>query len=240
MSTPIDHIRELKTGAKNQRDRGLEGYPSALEMLGDAIELARKELASSTVAERRIAMATELSDCFGLVGGVQRRWADEADGGARDQHLTEAASAYDQGFVYESDPGFGIVNSYNLVNRLVVRVLLAPQALASEAAMQLPGIAPLKLREELGNAATTVRRQLAGPRRGDYWALVDLALLDVLSGRVAARVAYADFLALSPPDFAYESALGGLRPLAELPIGVAPELKAAVALLQARLDELLA
>ncbi|CAM5781095.1 Caspase family protein OS=Rhizobacter sp. AJA081-3 OX=2753607 GN=HZ992_24855 PE=4 SV=1 [Rhizobacter fulvus] len=237
---PIDRIRDLKTSAKNQRDGGLDGYPSALEMLGDAIELARNELATSTVAERRIEMATELSDCFGLVGGVQRRWADEADDSARDQHLKEAASAYDQGFVYESDPAFGIVNSYNLVNRLVVRVLLAPQALTSDEPMHLPGIAPLKLRDELGNAVTTVRGQLAGPRRGDYWALADLALLEVLSGRTGAATAYVDFLALSPPDFAYESVLGGLRPLAELPIVTAPELNAAVELLQGRLDELVA
>ena len=241
MSTPIDRIRDLKTGAKNQRDRGLDGYPSALAMLTDAIEVARNELATSTVSDRRIEMATELSDCFGLIGGVQRRWADEADDGSRDKHLKEAVRAYDQGFGFESNPEFGIVNSYNLVNRLIVRVLLAPGTLATnETVLLTPDIAPMKLRDELDKAGAIVRMQLAGPRRGDYWALADLALLEVLSGRVPPGPAYADFLALSPPDFAYDSALGGLRPLADLPIAVAPELGAAVALLQGRLDKLLA
>jgi hypothetical protein len=241
MSAPIDRIRDLKTGAKNQRDRGIDGYPSARTLLTEAIAMARTELACSTVADRRIEMAIELSDCFGLIGGVQRRWADEADDGSRAEHLKDAVRAYDEGFGFESDPEFGIVNSYNLVNRLVVRLLLAPAALATDEPVLLaPDIAPMKLRDELDKAAATVRGQIAGPRRGDYWALADLALLEVLSGRSAPSAAYADFLALSPPDFAYDSVLGGLRPLVELPLATAPELAAAVALLQARLDKLLA
>lgn len=239
MSTSIERIRELKTGAKNQRDRGIKGYPRALSMLREAIAIAREELANTDLAERRIQAATELSDCFGLIGGVERRWADEAAGDERSVHLKAAIRAYDEGFGFESDPQYGIVNSYNLVNRLAVRLLLAPGSLATDDSVVLdPDIAPLNVGKELDKAASTVRQQLAGPRRGDYWALADLALLEVLAGRTATAAAYAEFLGLAPPDFAYVSALASLRPLAELPVPSASALREAVSLLEGRLNRL--
>jgi hypothetical protein len=66
MPTPIERIRELKTGAKNQRDRGVKGYPRALSMLKEAIAIAQADLGESTVAERRSQLASELSDCYGI------------------------------------------------------------------------------------------------------------------------------------------------------------------------------
>lgn len=239
MSTPLERIRELKTSAKNQRDRGARGFPSALSLLREAISLAESELATTSVPERRQQAAAELSDCHGLVGGVERRWADALSGDEQREHLLRSVRAYDQGFVYEGDPQWGIVNSYSLVNRLVLRLLLAPTALGSAEPLMLgDGIAPLVLDEQLEAAARTVRQQIAGPRHGDVWALADLALLEVLLGRLGASAAYRGFLALPPPDFACASALGGLRPLAALPIGVAPQLQAAASMLQARLDQL--
>jgi hypothetical protein len=239
MPTQIERIRDLKTGAKNQRDRGTKGYPRALSMLRDAIAIARADLDESSVAELRTQLATELSDCFGLVGGVERRWADESAGEERALHLKASIRAYDDGFKFESDPQYGIVNSYNLVNRLLIRLLLSPGALVADDAVVLdPNIPPVKLAHELEQAWVTIRQQLAGPRRGDYWALADLALLEVLLGRSSGAVAYADFIGLSPPHFAYASALASLRPLAELPVPSAPSLREAVALLESRLQRL--
>lgn len=239
MPTQIERILEIKTGAKNQRDRGIKGYPRALSMLEDAITRARTELDDCTVAEYRAQLAAELCDCFGLVGGVQRRWADATDGDERLGHLKASIRAYDDGFVFESDPHYGIVNSYNLVNRLVVRLLLAPSALAAGGAAVIdPEIAPLNLAMELDKASATIRQQLAGPRRGDYWALADLALLEVLLGRSTAAAAYAQFIAMSPPDFAYASAVATLRPLADLPVSSTSALQEAVTLLEGRLQRL--
>jgi hypothetical protein len=240
MPTPIEQIRDLKTGAKNQRDRGIEkGYPQALLKLYEAITIARRELAGDAVAETRKTLAAELSDCFGLIGGVERRWADETTDGERVEHLQKSIRAYDDGYAYESDEQYGIVNSYNLVNRLVVRILLWPDALAGDSpALSDPEIESLHLPTELDHAAAFIRQQLAGPRRGDFWALADLALLEVLEGRRPAAAAYADFIALSPPDFAYKSALAALRPLAGLPIPTAQALGDAVVLLEERLQQL--
>jgi hypothetical protein len=239
MPTPIESIRELKTGAKNQRDRGAKGYPRALSMLKEAIAIAQADLDESTVAERRSQLASELSDCYGLVGGVERRWADEFDDDERVLHLKASVRAYDDGFKFESDGRYGIVDSYNLLNRLLVRLLLRPDALAADDAVVLdPDIPPVNLRRELERASDVIREQLAGPRRGNYWALADLALIEVLLGRSPATVAYADFIALSPPDFAYVSALAGLSPLAKLPIPSAPSVSEATALLNDLLKRL--
>jgi hypothetical protein len=239
MPTPIERIRELKTGAKNQRDRGVRGYPRALSMLKEATSIAKAELGQSTVAEHRSQLATELCDCYGLVGGVQRRWAAECKVDESAEHLKDSIRAYDDGFIFESNPEYGIVDSYNRLNRLLVRLLLRPDVLDVDDAVVLdPGIPPVNLRHEFEQTSSVIRSQIAGPRRSNYWALADLALVEVLLGRRQPAAAYADFIALSPPDFAYISALAGLRPLAELPIPIAQSLREAVALLEDRLKRL--
>src|SRR5688572_25277144 len=156
-TTRIEQVRDLKTSAKNQRDRGSKGYSRALAMLEDAIAIANGELSTKPPAETRMAFAKELSDCYGLMGGVHRRCADESEGDTRATQLKASIRAYDKGHRYESDPQYGIVDSYNLVNRLVVRLLLAPDALASDAALVLDAnIEPLHLTHELEQGAATV------------------------------------------------------------------------------------
>jgi hypothetical protein len=239
MPTSIERIRELKTGAKNQRDRGVKGYPRALSMLKEAIAIAQADLDESTVAERRSQLASELSGCYGLVGGVERRWADEFQGDESVPHLKASIRAYDDGFKFESNPEFRIVDSYNRLNRLLVRLQLRPDALdAVDAVFLDPDIRAVNLRGEFEQTADVIRQQIAGPRRGNYRALADLALVEVLPGRSQPAAAYADFIALSPPDFAYISALAGLRPLVELSIPSAKYLREAMALLEDRLTRL--
>ena len=236
---PLDRIRSLKTSAKNWRAQGITYYPRALAALRDAIRIAEGELAPGGTAEQRGQAAAELSDCHGQIGGLERRWGDELGGAHGREHLLQALRAYDAAFVFEGDPQYGIVNSYALVNRLVLRLLLAPAALGDRQPLALADdIDTLALGPALKAAAATVRRQIAGPRHGDYWALADLAQLELLCGQRTAAAAYAGFLALSPPDFACNSVLAGLQPLATLHIAPAPQLQMAMALVQARLDAL--
>ena len=237
--TPSEQIRALKTAAKNQRDRGIRGYPRAEALLREAIAIGEAELRSSSVPERRVEMAAELSDSYGVIGGVQRRWADETAGAEHEEHLKSSIRAYDDGFGYESDPQYGLVNSYNLVNRLLVRLIWDPEALAAQRQVVIDGTTPaLNLAAELDEAAATVRGQLAGKRRGDHWAMADLALLELLLERGSAASAYADFVDASPRDFEYESALATVRPLASLPLASAESLRDAVNLLEDRLKRL--
>jgi hypothetical protein len=56
-----------------------------------------------------------------------------------------------------------------------------------------------------------------------------------LLGLAEPVAAYASFNALSPPNYAYISALAELRPLAKLDLPIAGKLKEAVALLESGL-----
>ncbi len=239
MVGPTEQIRELKTQAKNRRDRGLAGYPRAVALLRDAIGIARAALLEATGDDRSTELATELADCYGIIGGIERRWAVDGPGEEREAHLRESIRAYDAGYELESNPQYRINNSYNLLNRLLVRLLLRPDLFDATDAIDLgEDIALIHFRTALQQAADVITEQLAGPRRGDYWALADLALLQLLLGGTDPAVAYAPFNQLSPPAFAYSSVLAGLRTLADLPMSASRSIREASALLESRLQSL--
>jgi hypothetical protein len=239
MVASTERIRGLKTEAKNRRDRGLRDYARAVALLEEAIRIGAEGLDHTNVSEVQSQLANELADCHGLVGGIQRRWAEDGPAEERNEHLRASIRAYDTGYKFESDPRYGIVNSYNLLNRLISRLLLRPDLLSIRQPVDLgPDIETLDVRQELERAAETIREQLAGARRGDYWALADLALVQLLLGKADPVNAYAEFNSLSPPDFAYTSALAALRPLGELPLTASPVIKRAVSVLESRLESL--
>lgn len=239
MQTTIDRIRELKTEAKNQRDRGLSGYKRAVQRLAEAVRLADEGLAQTTVPSARTQFAAELSDCHGLIGGVKRRWALEGPSEERAQLFAESCLAYDEGYRTESDPQYALASTYNRLNRLIGRLLLAPESLAAKGVADLGrGLAPLDLGAELALTARLIEQQLSGAGAGDYWAMANLALTRLLLGQSDATHAFEGFVTVSPPGFAYVSVLDSLRPLAALPIAPAPALQDAVRLLEARASRL--
>ena len=233
MKPLIEQIREIKTEAKNLRDLGIEGYEDAVAALQSAIAKASVGLTDAAVADIERQMAKELADCHGMVGGVQRRWAIEGDAAARFEHLAQSCHAYDAGWRYEWNERYDIRASYNLVNRLTGRLLIRPELLRLDDAVDLGGgIQPLRLPHELSDAMAKIDQHLA--KRGNLWAEADLALLKVLLGDADIASAYAPFYTLSPPAYAYASALDGLRPLAASSLETAAALKSAVAMLEAR------
>ena len=233
MKPLIEQIREIKTEAKNLRDLGIEGYEDAVAALQSAIKLATDALAEANVQDIARQMAKELADCFGMVGGVQRRWAIEGDAAARFEHLAQSCKAYDAGWRYEWNEKYDIRASYNLVNRLTGRLLIRPDLLRLDDTVDLGGgIPPLHLPHELADAMARIKQHLA--KKGNLWAEADLALLKVLLGDADVAAAYAPFYTMSPPGYAYTSALDGLRPLAASALETAAALKAAVAMLEAR------
>jgi hypothetical protein len=212
MTTISDEIRSLKTQAKNRRD--LRRYDSAVHILERAITLATNRLANG---ELRNQMAEELADCNGLLGGVQRRWSLESDGDTRRLHLVESIRAYDAAWDIESGD-YGVVSSYGLVNRLISRLLLAPDSLFEEGVTDFgPDVRPLAVRVQLQEASQRIEAQLARMGTDDYWSAADLALVNVLIQKEPAQSAYSGFLEKSPPAYAFKSVLDVLRPLAHLP-----------------------
>jgi hypothetical protein len=228
----VDQLRELKTQAKNRRD--LQRYERAAHFADQAIALARKELQAESGANYKAQLASELADSYGLLGGIERRWAvAEAEAAARREHYQASVRAYDQGYEVESDPRYGLVNSYCLLNRLIGRVLLNPELLASPAQADAGGGGP-ELVAELERAGKHIEQQLATDRYGDYWVIADQALINLLLGRADARAAYAPFKAQLPPDFAYKSVLETLRCVAAVWVGDASRWREAIAELEER------
>lgn len=243
MISALDKIRQLKTQAKNRRD--LERFDRAAHILEEAISLARTELDNASVLEYQSQLASELADCYGMLGGIHRRWGlGIQDTEERQVHLGMSIDAYDHGYQVEMKPEYKLDNSYNMVNRLVGRLLLKPDVGAA-----IEGDAPtgaaggtgrevISVRHELEKAADTLGRQLSTTRRRDYWALADLAVTNVLLGKQDPAAAYSRFNAESPPQFAYRSVLDTLRPLSEIRSESSPQLLEAVNLLEHRAAEL--
>lgn len=211
MATVSDEILALKTQAKNRRD--LRRYGKAVEILERAIELAKNNINNE---ELRSQMAQELADSYGLLGGVERRWALESDGEERKGHLEKSIRAYDTAYKYESGD-YGVVNSYGMLNRLVSRLLLKPESLFMEGMSEFgKDVEPLSMREKLEEARRNIEAQLSRPRRDDYWAAADLALVNVLLEEQDPISAYAAFIQKSPPNYAFKSVLDVVRPFAQL------------------------
>jgi hypothetical protein len=140
------------------------------------------------------AAATVLSDCFGIRGGALRRKQD----------FERSVEAYDQGFVYEGEAEFDIPDSYNRVQRLVVRIVSAKQPLWApidlrtvpvsmhgtilEVVRQGPAASRSRREstvfEQLGEAETAIYSMLHVTKiaEGDLWREADLALVRLLLG----------------------------------------------------------
>jgi hypothetical protein len=217
----IERIHDLKTQAKNRRD--MRRWQRAVSLLQEAIALGTEEFGNARgLPEWQARMAAELADCWGILGGVERRWAFELAGDKRLrlEHLDRSIAAYDEGYRYEQmDPGRQ--STYNRLNRLIVRLLRDPQVLADDR-----GVASreaVDVRAELEALAD----EIGGRSIDNAWSALDVALLNVLLGRQDAASAYAPFERMRAPDFARQSALDVVAPLAELDLPAGPELRRA-------------
>jgi tetratricopeptide (TPR) repeat protein len=230
VATVSDEILALKTQAKNRRD--LRRYSKAVEILERAIELAKNNINNE---ELRSQMAQELVDSYGLLGGVERRWALEPDNEERKEHLEKSIRAYDAAYKYESGD-YGVLNSYGMLNRLVSRLLLKPESLFVEGVSEFgKDVEPLSMREKLEESRRNIETQLSRPRRDDYWAAADLALVNVLLEKQDPISAYAGFIQKSPPNYAFKSVLDVVRPFAQLQWKLAETFEALTAYLEQRM-----
>jgi hypothetical protein len=218
MSDVAQRIVELKTQAKNRRD--LKRWDRAAALLMQAIGLAEEEYHSTKAQEWRAKMASELADCWGILGGLERRWALDpaSDTAQRLEHLQRSIEAHDKGYEYEKESLSSGTSTYNNLNRLLVRLLRDPELLATE--MGAAG-GTMNVREELEKVA----EQISQHPIDNVWTAADMALLNVLLGRQDAASAYAAFERMAPPDFARQSVLDLLVPLAKLDLPSAAALR---------------
>ena len=224
MSDVTQRLVDLKTQAKNRRDLGR--WERAAVLLKQAIDLAEEEYRSTKADEWRTTMASELADCWGMIGGVQRRWAfDSSDPNERNKHLDLSIEAYDKGYFYEQKSSSDRSSTYNMLNRLLVRLLRDSSMLTAD-----PREGTMDVRAELEKVA----QRIGGGAPDNVWTAADMALLNVLLQRQDAASAFAAFEHLKPPDFARQSALDVIAPLAKLDLPMSSALQEAERRLAAR------
>jgi len=180
MSNSLDDLLEEARIDKNfgiaaTKKQDFEGavkfFARAVERLKPYVPLESTGLGALTALEKQV--ASQLADCYGSLGGALRR----------NKEYVDSVQAYDNGFDIESNERFGIVNSYNRVQRLVARILAHDGLLDSpESLKQLPVPENKNVFSELVAAEQVIKGQLDGPRHGDRWAMADQAMTSLLIG----------------------------------------------------------
>jgi hypothetical protein len=213
----LDDVLYLKTSAK--RARNDKDWAKATRLLGRAVAALDALTGTRHTAASAQKISTELSDTHGMVGGIERRWGLDSTGPERRDHLERSKDAYDKGYGYERELGDRAV-TYNRVNRIVARVLVAPEFL------------------QTGDDEVDVHEELAGIERvllaklhdfdDDPWAQCDLVMIKLLRGDPA-TAALDRLKEMQPRRFVYDSFLDTLRPLAEAAREFRPHLVDAVA-----------
>jgi tetratricopeptide (TPR) repeat protein len=202
LAAALSAVDDLKVRSRRLRDR--QRLDRAADAMRDAIKIlederARRIVSASSGGEPAPQdvreLSVQLADCYGSLGGILRR----------DGKLQDALEFYRKGKELEQDEAYRINNTYNQLQWLILRILLAPQF------DQLT-------RDELQKVLQTLRRQIATDRQQDPWAYSDVGLLCTLLGdRAGAEAAWDRMDAVNPISGVYSS---GLRVFEELAKGL--------------------
>ena len=202
----LAEVRDLKSEARRRREAEPPNYAGAGRSLRKAIDLlesALEEMAEEGTSRLRFDFAQQLADCYGSMGGVLRS----------DKKYEESISHYDRG--NEIERRYKMLSSYNLVQRLVARILSEPGKVeAREWRVQGVDVAAELV------AAEAVLESQQSARAGDVWFLADQALLALLLRRDSEGAAWRKFKAAKPPSFAYDSILRVIDDLTDRLAGV--------------------
>jgi hypothetical protein len=119
----------------------------------------------------------------------------------------DSARAYDAGYEFEAAASvYGIVNSYNLVQRLVSRIFLSPES-GEDESVEVLGLSVRrelrKAKEEIQQQIKDPRTQMDGPRAGDEYAAADLAMVSILLGDADWESDLGKFIRFNPPPEPY-------------------------------------
>jgi hypothetical protein len=168
--------------ANGDRAKAEEEFRSAESAIDEAFQyLAQYERpdleAPGHASEGETAVAEQLADFWGIRGGLYRSRGSALPNGSGSGDLETAVQAYQEGARYELSERLGLLNSYNTVNRLVLRIIRQPDILTAEEAV--PGDTK-RMADLLEDAAKSVEAQLDKGRADVAWALADLAMIELL------------------------------------------------------------
>lgn len=235
MSALSEELESYKLRSRRHRNRALQARDEerddarAASDFAKAVAAMREALryleeigapdpeAKELPSEGEIEVAEQLADCWGMLGGVYRAQGD----------LEQSKLAYDSGYRYESSKRFNILNTYNQVNRLVLRIILNPELLADVPPLVTDGADNEKrpMLDLLHDAADEIERQLREGRRDRAWALADLVMVRVLGRLDGIDGALSALDESSEGDpFPYQSTLKVIRELVQLNLPVRDKL----------------
>jgi hypothetical protein len=189
----------------NERKRLFEaaaaGFSSAILALEKGLRVARRQKAGYTPDVCRLLEA--LSQTYGSLGGT---WRDAGDRGL-------AREKYDKGNEYEELRRLhcGAKDTYNMLQRLVVRILEVPGRLHEPDFVK-----------EMNAVRQEIDKEVADGR-DDSWALADLALANFLCG-LSADSAIEEVQKRNAETNFYESAYNGVAALVNEGLGKNDEL----------------
>ena len=211
MNNVLDEIQHYKDRSKakriigernedhSERGEAFNAFEQALESLDPAIQLLTEAMEDTEDQSALLQkLAIQLADCYGMKGGLYRRLAryDKS-------MLDESIKMYDIGCEIELNKTYGVSNSYNLTNSIVVRILKDPNNLLSQ-------------REKILEAIQIVRKQVEAERKYEWWAWSDLGELNLLAGRTEEFIpAYEKFKLAGARAQDYDSTINVLRELAQ-------------------------
>ena len=144
-------------------------------------------------------MAVQLADCYGMKGGIFRHAKD----------FNASVACYDLGYLYESCRRFEIINSYNLLNRLLSHLMLEPQALTDEEGE----VAGLPLRPALEEAQSHRKADQQVASRQRPVGLGGLAVCTALLQRSPDEKTWDEFFKLVPSNHAHKTTADTLETL---------------------------
>lgn len=183
-------------------------YEQAVMLIERAVKTLEAEkprlatIEKDAVSSENRDLAEALAEVYGSSGGIYRSA----------KQYPKSVKAYDDGAVIEQDERFGFVNSYNLTQRLVARVLVDPKGWTRPEQV----IEGERFADLLSAATDTVASQTRGPRAGDVWAWADLGILRILSGDTEGADTAWDTLADLPRQpFVFDSTLSVIFDLLE-------------------------
>jgi tetratricopeptide (TPR) repeat protein len=164
----LDQARDLKKKATALRNRGQ--YDRAQQTLDEAVKLLSALLEGGELPAREAKeIRAELADTFGMKGGVFRRAGN----------LSAALAAYREGREVEK---IDQESTYNLSNVITLSVTQNERSLNDPT-----------LREDVARAIEHLKREVAGPRRDEWWAWSDLGQFYLLHNEPdKARLCYSN------------------------------------------------
>ncbi len=193
MNKFIKEIQRIKKrAAVLPGEKALAEYERGIELLREECDPVENQIAEGEpLEEYRNQLARLLADFYGMAGGTLRR----------DGKLDESIKMYEQGYKIELEKKYNIQDSYNLTNRIIVKILKNPGELSA-------------LKGNIREGIQLIEKQVQGVRRDEWWAWADLGELYLLEeNSEKARFAYERFREKSPTAKNYKSVIMVLEEL---------------------------